>query len=83
MERTAEEAYPDFRGWRVNYESVAYRLCDRLTAPPAPWSGTRHHLGPGVVAPRRPPQRSPGVLDGHRPDVVIPPATRRWGSTDD
>ena len=26
MERTAEEAWPDFRGWRVNYETVAYRL---------------------------------------------------------
>ena len=33
MERTAEEAWPDFRGWRVNYESVAYRLCDRLPPP--------------------------------------------------
>ena len=44
MERTAAEAWPDFRGWRVNYESVAYRLCDHLTAPPAPWSGNRRHL---------------------------------------
>ena len=47
MERTAEEAWPDFRGWRVNYETVAYRLCDRLTAPPAPWSGSRRHLRSG------------------------------------
>jgi hypothetical protein len=82
MERTAEEAWPDFRGWRVNYESVAYRLCDRLTAPPAPWSGTRHGLRSGSVSPRRPPQRAPGVLDGHRPEVVIPPTSHRWGSTD-
>jgi hypothetical protein len=59
MERTAEEAWPDFRGWRVNYESVAYRLADRLTAPPARWSGTRRHLRSGTVAPRRPPQRKP------------------------
>jgi hypothetical protein len=77
MERTAEEAWPDFRGWRVNYESVAYRLCDRLTAPPAPWSGTRRHLRSGVVAPRRPPQRAPGVLDQHRPEGGIP-AAPRW-----
>jgi hypothetical protein len=60
MERSAEEAWPDFRGWRVNYETVAYRLCDRVTAPPAPWSGPRRHLRAGVVAPRRPPQRAPG-----------------------
>jgi hypothetical protein len=77
MERTAEEAWPDFRGWRVNYESVAYRLCDRLIAPPAPWSGTRRYLRSGVVAPRRPPQRAPGILDQHRPEVVIPPTIHR------
>ena len=79
MERSAEEAWPDFRGWRVNYETVAYRLCDRLTAPPAPWSGPRRHLRSGVVAPRRPPQRAPGVLEEHRPEVVIPSTTHRRG----
>ena len=77
MERSAEEAWPDFRGWRVNYESVAYRLCDHLTAPPAPWSGSRRHLRSGVVTPRRPPQRTPGLLAQHRPEVVIGTATRR------
>ena len=49
MELTAEEAWPNFRGWRVNYETNAYRLADRVVAPPAPWSGPRSHLriGPG------------------------------------
>jgi hypothetical protein len=61
MERSAEQAWPDFRGWRINYETVAYRLCERLDAPPAPWSGSRHHLSSGPVAPRRPPQRTPGL----------------------
>ncbi len=79
MERTAKEAWPDFRGWRVNYEATAYRLCDHLTAPPAPWSGSRRHLRSGVVAPLRPPQRSP-LLDEHRPAVVIAP-TPRWRDT--
>ena len=79
MERTAEEAWPDFRGWRVNYETVAYRLADRLTAPPAPWSGTRRHLRSGPVAPNRPPQRSPSLLD--RPDVVVAPVSKRRGGT--
>jgi hypothetical protein len=71
MERTAEEAWPDFRGWRVNYEKVAYHLCDHLTAPPAPWSGPRRHLGPGSVAPKRPPQRSPR-RERHKPEVAPP-----------
>lgn len=75
-ERTAEEAWPDFRGWRVNYESVAYRLADRLVAAPAPWSGSRRHLKYGVIEPRRPPQRRPGsfAFEKHRPTVFNPPA---------
>jgi hypothetical protein len=77
MERNAEDAWPEFRGWRVNYETTAYRLADRLTAPPAPWSGTRRYLRSGPVAPRRPPQRTPGILDEHRPTVVLPPTARR------
>ena len=80
-ERTAEEAWPDFRGWRVNYESIAYRLADRLTAPPTPWSGPRRHLHSGPVEPRRPPQRNP-KSDGsdvyQRPQVVIPERRSRW-----
>jgi hypothetical protein len=78
MERNAEQAWPDFVGWRVNYERVAYRLADRVTAPPAPWSGTRRHLRSGPVAPRRPPQRSPGGFsyDDHRPPVVVVPHRR-------
>ena len=75
-ERTAEEAWVDFRGWRVNYESVAYRLADRLTVPPAPWSGQRRHMRSGPVEPRRPPQRRPGggqPFVYERPQVVIEP----------
>jgi len=59
IERGAEEAWPHFRGWRVNYEALAYRLADRVVAPPAPWSGPRKHLPGAVVPPRRPPHRSP------------------------
>ena len=74
IERSAEEAWPDFRGWRVNYETVAYRLADRLTVPPAPWSGRRSHMRSGPVEPRRPPQRRPGGGESFaydRPPVVI------------
>ena len=39
IERSREEAWRHFRGWRVNYEAAAYLLADRLGAVPAPWSG--------------------------------------------
>ncbi|MDH2904480.1 MAG: hypothetical protein PXZ08_11125 [Actinomycetota bacterium] len=60
MERTAAEAWPDFHGWRVNYEESMYHLTDRLSAPPAKWSGSRHHLPQASVEPHRPPHRRPG-----------------------
>ncbi|HET9073508.1 MAG TPA: hypothetical protein VFN48_02930 [Solirubrobacteraceae bacterium] len=79
MEHTAEEAWADFRGWRVNYEAVAYRLADYLTAPPAPWSGSRRHLPPEVEPPHRPPQRKPGALVDAQPPAGLDraPAQRR------
>jgi hypothetical protein len=60
LERTAEEAWPDFHGWRVNYEESMYHLTDRLTAPPAKWSGGRKHLHKASEDPHRPPHRQPG-----------------------
>ncbi|MGH9064576.1 MAG: hypothetical protein ACRDZQ_03500, partial [Acidimicrobiales bacterium] len=59
-ERSAEEAWPHFRGWRVNYEHVAYALADRLMAPPGPWSGPRTRLPVAEIPPRRPLDRRPG-----------------------
>jgi hypothetical protein len=68
-ERTAEQAWPHFRGWRVNYEDLAYRWAERVLAPPAPWSGTRTRLREQNVTPRRPPHRTPDNLATyHRPD---------------
>lgn len=62
MERAPEEAWDHFRGWRVNYEAVAYALADQIVAPPGPWSGPRHHL-PGLeIVPQRPADRTPGNL---------------------
>jgi hypothetical protein len=73
IERSAEDAWPDFHGWRVNYETAAYRLADRLVVPPAPWSGPRRHLGPDIVEPRRPPHRRPTrTADAFAPRVVVP-----------
>jgi hypothetical protein len=59
LERTPEEAWPHFHGWRVNYESIAYRMADRVIAPRAPWSGERRHLPLELMPPKRPPHRSP------------------------
>jgi hypothetical protein len=59
MERTPEEAWPHFKGWRVNYESIAYRIADDVVAPPGPWSGRRRLL-PGLeLTPQRPADRRP------------------------
>lgn len=41
VERTNEQAWPHFRGWRVNYERIALQLASATNAPPALWSGSR------------------------------------------
>jgi hypothetical protein len=80
LERSAEEAWPEFRGWRVNYEAAAYRLADRIIAPPAPWSGPRRHLRSGPVAPLRPPQRRPSEkLYARRPEPAQGATRKRSG----
>ena len=55
----AEEAWPHFRGWRVNYEQVSYALADYTVAPPGPWSGSRRHLPGMAIVPQRPVNRRP------------------------
>jgi hypothetical protein len=58
LERSAEESWPHFRGWRVNYENIAYALARNVDAVPALWSGDRDF--PSVpMAPRRPTDRRP------------------------
>ena len=59
IERATEEAWPNFHGWRVNYEALAYRMADRVIAPRAPWSGRRRHLPLELMPPKRPPHRNP------------------------
>jgi hypothetical protein len=56
LEATAEEAWPHFRGWRANYEAVAYAIAYAVDAPPALWSGTRRWKSE-PVAPGRPSNR--------------------------
>jgi len=58
IERDPEDAWPDFVGWRVNYEAAAYAVAYALDAVPALWSGPRrHHVTP--IPPLRPPPGRP------------------------
>jgi hypothetical protein len=58
MSRDPADAWPDFVGWRVNYEQAAYRIADAVDAVPALWSGPRHHpVDP--IPPIRPPLGRP------------------------
>ena len=60
MEKEGEEAWAHFRGWRVNYESLAYELAYRIDAVAAPWSGPRRTQRQ-VLAVRVPLDRRPTV----------------------
>jgi hypothetical protein len=52
--RDPADAWPDFVGWRVNYEKAAYRIAAEIDAVPAMWSGPRRHSSV-AIPPRRPP----------------------------
>jgi hypothetical protein len=54
MTRKPEDAWPDFVGWRVNYESTAYQIAAAIDAVPALWSGPRRHPSQ-PISPDRPP----------------------------
>src|SRR5580704_16068602 len=53
LERDPEQAWPDFVGWRVNYERAAYAVAAAVSAVPAKWSGPRKRLVE-PIAPIRP-----------------------------
>jgi hypothetical protein len=58
IERDPAEAWPDFVGWRVNYEQAAYAVAAAVYAVPALWSGPRRHkVSP--IAPIRPGRGDP------------------------
>jgi hypothetical protein len=48
IERDPAEAWPDFVGWRVNYEPAAYAVAAAVYAVPALWSGPRRHPVPPI-----------------------------------
>jgi hypothetical protein len=58
VEQSAEAAWPQFRGWRVNYEAIITELATLLLAPPAPWTGRAAYAS---ISPLRPVDRRPGL----------------------
>jgi hypothetical protein len=60
VERDPKDAWPDFVGWRANYEQAAYAVAAAVYAVPALWSGPRRHpvapIPPIRPAPGRPPK---------------------------
>jgi len=52
------EAWPEFVGWRVNYERAAYAIAAAVYAVPAKWSGPRRYAI-AEMTPLRPPQGRP------------------------
>ena len=63
IERDPADAWPDFVGWRVNYEQAAYAVAAEVRAVPALWSGPRRRPIAAIppIRPRRgrPPGESP------------------------
>ena len=70
IERDPAEAWPDFVGWRANYELATYTVAYALDAVPAMWSGPRRRPT-APVAPLRPAAR-PGQVTS-----AEPPRTRQ------
>ena len=67
IERKPEEAWPDFVGWRVNYEQAAYAIAYAVDAVPAQWSGPRRHKHWKAISPYRPPTGRPPAGDWKNP----------------
>jgi hypothetical protein len=59
IERDPAEAWPQFVGWRVNYERAAYAIAATVDVVPALWSGPRRH----PTAPIPPLRPMPGQTD--------------------
>jgi len=53
--RDPADAWPEFVGWRLNYESAAYQIASAIDAVPALWSGPRM-FPTAPISPLRPPK---------------------------
>lgn len=68
FERSPEEAWPHFKGWRVNYESIVDALTHQIMPPPTPWLADRPEAGtatwPTVL------NRTPDDPEAHQPLIT-------------
>ena len=82
VERTPEEAWPEFVGWRVNYEQAAYAVAAAVYAVPAKWSGPRRpELAPIASHPPGTSGRSLEVATGPADQIHRGPHTIAIGLT--
>jgi hypothetical protein len=72
LERDPADAWPDFVGWRLNYEEAAYLVAAAVDAVHAMWSGPRVFPG-GPIQPIRPGRGRITNADGR--DPLSPPKT--------
>jgi hypothetical protein len=72
IERDPAEAWPDFVGWRLNYEQAAYELAAAVDAVPALWSGPRRRAYTAIAPLRPPPGRLPKKSPAKPPSGVAP-----------
>ena len=68
IDRDPEEAWPDFVGWRVNYEQAAYAVAEAVDAVPALWSGPRNRPYTPIAPIRPAPGRMPKNFATARPE---------------
>ena len=71
LERDPADAWPDFVGWRVNYERAAYLVAYAVDPVRAKWSGPRRDGRPEIEPLRPAPGRLPRS-NGHGPDRITP-----------
>jgi hypothetical protein len=76
IERDPADAWPDFVGWRINYEQAAYAVAAAVDAVPALWSGPRRHPAPAIPPIRPSLGRPPAQAYARpRPDPAGSPKT--------
>ena len=82
IERSAEEAWPDFVGWRLNYERSAYAIAEAIDAVPGLWSGPRR-IPHDPIPPFRPPSGRTSASGGAADTSPIPDDDSTSVSADD